>query len=374
MRHGFFAGTTVLLIWSGVAVAQSPPGCNTSAAGVSLTAEVGGQSFPSDTCVIPGQEVQYRTAPFVPPNDLANNPLRVFCDLQNGQLSVTLPSWNVMPLRPGQYVPTAGYPFTPIMEIPQFGNTMPLGLINVPATYIVEADHAVDDLLLARADYGQTSFVNTIGETQANGIVLSAPQEQTASASVTFALPLCRPAVDLSVSADPDAFCMGSTETVTFTYFVTNSSTARGGLPAGDLTDIILIDPACGDIMGPVGDDGDGLLNAGETWQYMCTRDVSSTLMSTPTVTAHAIALFPVGQVVDTVDYTASASATVTALPGPLTSIDPPQAQACGGASVQFCAVVDGAVPPLQYAWTGPGGFTAATQCISVGVAGSYCV
>jgi FlgD Ig-like domain len=42
----------------------------------------------------------------------------------------------------------------------------------------------------------------------------------------------------------------------------------------------------------------------------------------------------------------------------------------CTGETTQFCAPAGMA----SYAWTGPGGFTATTQCITVGVAGEYCV
>ena len=42
----------------------------------------------------------------------------------------------------------------------------------------------------------------------------------------------------------------------------------------------------------------------------------------------------------------------------------------CTGETTQFCAPAGMA----SYVWTGPGGFTATTQCITVGVAGPYCV
>jgi len=53
--------------------------------------------------------------------------------------------------------------------------------------------------------------------------------------------------------------------------------------------------------------------------------------------------------------------------------VDPPTGVICeGDAPVQFCAVVSAG--NHSFSWTGPGGFTATTQCITVGVAGTYTV
>ncbi|MFH0778849.1 MAG: hypothetical protein V2A71_09485, partial [Candidatus Eisenbacteria bacterium] len=46
----------------------------------------------------------------------------------------------------------------------------------------------------------------------------------------------------------------------------------------------------------------------------------------------------------------------------------------CDGESAQLCATVTGGVGPFTYSWTGPGAFTATTQCINVSVAGTYTV
>src|SRR6185369_790500 len=54
----------------------------------------------------------------------------------------------------------------------------------------------------------------------------------------------------------------------------------------------------------------------------------------------------------------------------PACQITPPSAETCLGSTVQFCAPAGMA----SYAWTGPNGFTAATQCITVGGAGDYTV
>src|ERR1043166_5281146 len=67
---------------------------------------------------------------------------------------------------------------------------------------------------------------------------------------------------------------------------------------------------------------------------------------------------------------TNSCQATLTVNPLPTCVISPSSATICSNQTQQFCATSDMA----NYSWTGPGGFSAGTQCITVGVAGTYTV
>ncbi|MHC5005086.1 MAG: hypothetical protein ACYTJ0_18410 [Planctomycetota bacterium] len=78
--------------------------------------------------------------------------------------------------------------------------------------------------------------------------------------------------------------------------------------------------------------------------------------------------------VTDAAGCTGDACATLTVNPDLGVTIDPPSADVCEGESAQFCAVPAGGTAPFTYAWTGPGGFAAATECITVSDAGEYCV
>ena len=59
----------------------------------------------------------------------------------------------------------------------------------------------------------------------------------------------------------------------------------------------------------------------------------------------------------------------------PLCSVDPPSGDRCeDGPGVEFCAVPAGGTAPFTYAWEGPNGFLASTECITVTDDGEYCV
>ncbi|MHC5003457.1 MAG: hypothetical protein ACYTJ0_10070, partial [Planctomycetota bacterium] len=353
---------------------ESPEGCNANALGAALIPTVGGVPVPAGQCVIPGQQIDYIASVFVSPNN-PDDPQVVFCDVMGGQLSVTLPNYEITPLRDNQYVPTAGFPFTDPASIPIFGNADGANVVftnPVPKAYIVDAAHGnFQDLLLARVDYGQTAYMDFIGELQENAIVLSNPLQE-GTASITRATPLCVPGISLEKTAEPAEICEGVPTEVTFTFTVTNTSSTKSGstlLP--DLANVALGDDMCDMIEGPFGDNGDGRLSAGETWTYTCTTVVSTTTTNTATVTAVAVAIFPVGQVIDDVEYMDTATATVTANPNPITSASN-DGPTCPGDPVQL-SDEDGFA---AYSWTGPQGFTSDEQnpVVDPVVYGEYCV
>jgi hypothetical protein len=358
---------------------EQPPGCNANSLGAALVPLIEGAPVMPQDCVLPGQQLQYFVNLFVSPNDPAV-PQVIFCDAIGGQVAVTFPNWMTAEANgmaePGQYVPTAGYPFTPVTDIPQFGNADGAGMsfvASVPELYTVDmADVDEFGFLRARVDYGQTAFLDAIGETQLDGTVLTFPEQQ-GTATVSNAVAACQPEITLEKSALPDQVCEGQDTTVTYTYLVTNTSftvSGTGTLP--DLTNVVLTDDTCMSIMGPFGDDGDNLLNPGETWEYECTQDLSAETTNTAEVSANAIAMFPTTMVIETVTYTDTAEFTVTTLPLP-TPMASNNGPVCEGDPVQLFAQPDGLV---SYTWTGPAGYMSNEQnpIVDPAVAGEYCV
>lgn len=80
----------------------------------------------------------------------------------------------------------------------------------------------------------------------------------------------CPPGIDI-VKNGPATAYVG--DTITYTFDVT--------LEAGSdpLSNVVLTDPNCdpGTLTGPTGDDGDNVLEQGETWHYTCTHEVTDT-------------------------------------------------------------------------------------------------
>ncbi|MHC5005620.1 MAG: hypothetical protein ACYTJ0_21170, partial [Planctomycetota bacterium] len=307
------ASAALLALASTAGAGESPPDCNANSLGTALIPTIEGVPVPPGECVLPGLPIDYVVSVFVSEND-PNKPDVIFCDAMGGQLSVTFPDFNVLPLREGQFVPTAGHPDTP--PVPIIGNTDGANNIfttAVPETYIVDAAHAdVLGFMNARVDYGQTAYLDTIGVTQTNATILTDPPQE-GTATVTNALPLCLPSISLEKTADPLEVCNEAPTQVTYTYTVTNTSSSVNqveNLP--ELTNIVLVDDQCMDIQGPFGDDGDGVLNPGESWTYTCTAMVQGTTTNVAEVSALAIAPFPAGFVVEGVTYTDTAEATVT--------------------------------------------------------------
>ncbi|GAB4184804.1 MAG: hypothetical protein Tsb002_08100 [Wenzhouxiangellaceae bacterium] len=85
---------------------------------------------------------------------------------------------------------------------------------------------------------------------------------------------------DMSVTKSPATQNVVAGGTATFTISVANTSTV-------DLTGIIVDDPQCTTLTGPMGDDGDNILEPPETWTYTCTvTNVLADFTNSVTVTA----------------------------------------------------------------------------------------
>jgi hypothetical protein len=92
-------------------------------------------------------------------------------------------------------------------------------------------------------------------------------------------------------------------DTIIYSYAVTYTSGSDGS-PARD---IVLTDDKCSAVSGPSGDDGDGLLEAGETWNYSCSFAVPThsagevdPIVNTATVTGNDLDVNTVGSDTDT--------------------------------------------------------------------------
>jgi hypothetical protein len=292
-------GALAALVASPALAGEDPDGCNATAVSAVLSAYLDGEPVPPGECLLPGEVLSYQVVLFVP----FNFPPFAFCDVIGGQLSVTFPNWWAQP--PPPFVPAAGYPDTE--PITQFGNIDGAGVpfvVVAPQTYVVEASDAVDGLLHARADYGQTAFIKSIGHEQENGTFLSDPDLPLATAIGKSAVGLCVPDIDLEMQVRPAQVCAAVESEVTFTYTVSNHGEV-------DLSGVTLDDAECpptyleGDV------NADARLNPGELWTYDCTMTVSSTLANTAAVSALGVSY--TGDVVEGVVYTDAAEATVVA-------------------------------------------------------------
>ncbi|MGO9179829.1 MAG: hypothetical protein ACLQBX_08685 [Candidatus Limnocylindrales bacterium] len=155
------------------------------------------------------------------------------------------------------------------------------------------------------------------GDAGAAGAVVAGQQTLTDLAPLAVAIPagalvtqlnapLCdRPTparlIALSISAAPASTTPGGT--VTFTYTVKN-------LGGATLDGVGVTDPSCSPVSYVSGDTTpDGALEAGETWIFMCTMTPSATMLETAMAFGTA----------DGTTTLATASTTVTVLPGPVT-------------------------------------------------------
>jgi len=116
-----------------------------------------------------------------------------------------------------------------------------------------------------------TSDPNFCG-TLANTAVVTASNTpgRSAGASVTLN---CQPGVAgivVTKQADTELVHVGDTITYTFTVSLASGS--------GSVSDVSVIDPVCDQITpsGPTGDNGNGILETGETWRYSCTHVVTA--------------------------------------------------------------------------------------------------
>ncbi len=71
---------------------------------------------------------------------------------------------------------------------------------------------------------------------------------------------------EITVTKTADPTVIRPDGTATFTIEAENTGDV-------DLTSIVVDDPECTSLTGPTGDDGDAVLNVGETWAYTCTVD-----------------------------------------------------------------------------------------------------
>src|SRR5690606_35390003 len=86
-------------------------------------------------------------------------------------------------------------------------------------------------------------------------------EDQNDSANIFARMIPAEPGIAVDKTASPTSGLIG--DTIVYTYDVTNA----GDLP---LSNVALTDDKCDVTATPTGDDGDGLLEGGETWRYTC--------------------------------------------------------------------------------------------------------
>ncbi|MCP3902958.1 MAG: hypothetical protein GY715_04915 [Planctomycetes bacterium] len=207
----------------------------------------------------------------------------------------------------------------------------------------------------------------------------------------TAATDIANPGIDLQKTANPTEICPGPPATdVTYDYVVTNTGDIA-------LENILLIDDGCGPVIGPttgdvdtdgimdlaeefidlnsntiwdpgepiIQDNGNGVWDDTEVWTFTCTAALNGGFTNTATVSGSVVGL-PSCVAEDT------AQATVTEYPRPVAT--PDDGAICAGQDTTICANPSDGLPPFTFDWSGPGGFTANTECITVDVPGVYCV
>jgi hypothetical protein len=184
----------------------------------------------------------------------------------------------------------------------------------------------------------------------------------TGSACGTYAIPVVSPAIEVVKTACPSLVCDDG-DPVTYHYAVT---TDGGNAP---ISNVVLTDNTCGP-GGPntpipldSGDDGDGILEPGETWLYHCDTVVSTPTTNTATVTGTWIQPPPGTNNVDVMDTdTADVDViTINEIPGDCETTFTAKTDACTGAT---CV------------WTGPS--FSSNECTitldATNLPGEYCV
>jgi hypothetical protein len=121
---------------------------------------------------------------------------------------------------------------------------------------------------------------------------------------------------------------------------------------------------------------GDNTICEGETTEFCAPAGMASYAWTGPggfTANTQCITAGTAGEycvtITDANGCSSTCCQTLTVNPPPPCSITGDNT-ICDGETTEFCAPAGQA----SYAWTGPGGFTATTQCITVGVGGEYCV
>jgi len=169
---------------------------------------------------------------------------------------------------------------------------------------------------------------------------------------------------DEIVATSPDAECAGTT--ITRTWTATD--------PCGNVASCIQI-ISFQDTTPPTiqcaGDVTVGACNNVVTFQATAS-DICDPVPTIVCVPPSGTA-FPLGTTTVTCTATddcgnqAQCAFTVTVLPNPVCEITGPEA-VCEGQTAELC----GPAGSVSYLWSGPGGFSATTQCVTVGAAGTY--
>ncbi|HEX6279907.1 MAG TPA: hypothetical protein VFZ49_07810, partial [Pyrinomonadaceae bacterium] len=146
-------------------------------------------------------------------------------------------------------------------------NCLPQGLYSV-------AETVPDDWVLTSASCSDGSPVNAIDLGEGETV------------TCTFNNTKLTADIEVTKTVDEDEICSGSTTQVTYTYQVSNNGTAA--LPTVTVVDDNGTPGDTGDDFSPTfqsGDDGDGVLEPGETWVYSASKNVSGTTTNTVTAT-----------------------------------------------------------------------------------------
>jgi len=231
-------------------------------------------------------------------------------------------------------------------------------------SYSWSIDEGGDAVIIGATD-GQCVYVNPTGTGSFtlrllicnNGEVIECCNECTIDVTVNP----CTPGIHVVKYPDIDYFCLSDIPVqVTYTYEVTATGDE-------DLKNVSVEDDTCFDPAYVSGDDGDNILELGETWIYTCSTSLYDTTTNTVDVAGYGV--FSGNQVTD------ETTATVTAYDVSV-EVSPSDAEICAGDEQEFCAVVTLGLGNYSYSWTKDGSLLVGEtgDCITVSEAGEYCV